>query len=171
MRTLCALVAVLLIGGPVLAGGHRADAPLAFSPVPDYGAPASRPALVADVAGIPSDVRPVRPHRRVRPPALPQDPARALTTRPSTSLRRSGIASWYCCTHGYPTGLYGAAGPALRTGHWRGRTVQVGSGSRMVRVTLVDWCACPDRLIDLYPAAFSRLGPLSRGLLNVKVSW
>lgn len=173
MRTLCLLIALLTIPTTTLAGGtSHADPPLSFHRVPDRWAPASRPTVVADVAGVPSDVRPLRPHRRVRPPTLPQDPARALTGGPSTSLRRSGVASWYCCTRGHPSGYYAAAGPDLRVGRWRGRHVAVrGGNGQTVWVTLIDWCACPKRVIDLYPAAFSRLGPLSRGLLNVKVSW
>jgi rare lipoprotein A (peptidoglycan hydrolase) len=40
-----------------------------------------------------------------------------------------------------------------------------------VVVTLVDWCACPGRVIDLFADAFSHLAPLSRGIVNVQVSW
>ena len=66
------------------------------------------------------------------------------------------------CAHAYPGGLYAAAGPALRVGNWRGRTVTVcGSGS-CVNVKLIDWCACGSgRVIDLYSDAFSRLAPTS----------
>ena len=68
--------------------------------------------------------------------------------------------------------MYAAAGPALRVGDWRGRTVTVTAGGRSVRVTLIDWCACPDgRLIDLYAGAFSRLAPLSRGVVRVTAAW
>jgi hypothetical protein len=38
-----------------------------------------------------------------------------------------GLATWFCCTAGHPSGLYAAAGPALRVGHWRGRVVTVSS--------------------------------------------
>lgn len=35
-----------------------------------------------------------------------------------------------------------------------------------------DWCACPNgRLLDPYSDAFSRLAPLSRGIVKVTVSW
>ena len=89
-----------------------------------------------------------------------------------------GTASWYCkagvsaCHHAYPGGLYAAAGPALRIGSWRGRSVTVcGSGS-CVNVKLIDWCACGSgRVIDLYSDAFSRLAPLSSGTLSVRVTW
>lgn len=91
------------------------------------------------------------------------------------------IASWYClpgpspCSVGYPaTGHYAAAGPALRVGVWRGRWVTVCSPDcshlrGAVLVQLVDSCACPGRLIDLYASAFSWLAPLSRGLVRVEV--
>ena len=90
----------------------------------------------------------------------------------------SGSASWYCkagvssCHVGYSGGLYAAAGPALRVGNWRGRTVTVcGSGS-CVNVKLIDSCACGSgRVIDLYSDAFSRLAPVSVGTLSVRVSW
>jgi hypothetical protein len=176
MRTLGALLAVLLITGPVLAGGRHADEPLAFSAVPDYGAPDARAALVRDVAVIPSDVRPVRPGRRVHAPVLRQiahiSRSAGGSVQPASGLSRRGVASWYCCTRGYPSGLYAAAGPALRVGHWRGRTVWVALDGRSVPVTLIDWCLCGHgRVIDLYPAAFSRLAPLNRGLVKVTVNW
>jgi rare lipoprotein A (peptidoglycan hydrolase) len=95
-----------------------------------------------------------------------------------TGHSRTGSASWYCktgvsvCMSGYPGGLYAAAGPALRVGSWRGRTVRVcGSGS-CVWVTLIDYCACGSgHMIDLYGDAFRRLAPLSAGALHVTVSW
>lgn len=88
-----------------------------------------------------------------------------------------GQASWYCghgsaCTVGFLRGgLYAAAGPALRVGDWRGRIVVVHALGRSVRVRLIDWCACPHRLLDLYRDAFSRLADPSRGLVKVTVSW
>lgn len=67
--------------------------------------------------------------------------------------------------------MYAAAGPSLRHGNWRGSKVQVCTASRCVVVTLIDWCACPGgRVIDLYSDAFTKLAPLSRGVLNVTVS-
>jgi len=97
---------------------------------------------------------------------------------PDTATVVSGKASWYCgagsrCTRGYPaSGLYAAAGPALRVGDWRGRIVTVRSGTRTVRVRLIDFCACGGgRVIDLYRSAFSRLASPSRGVIRVSVSW
>jgi hypothetical protein len=97
---------------------------------------------------------------------------------PDTATVVEGKASWYCgagsrCTRGYPaSGLYAAAGSALRVGDWRGRTVTVRSGSRSVQVKLIDWCFCGGgRVIDLYRSVFSRLGSPSRGVLPVQVSW
>lgn len=60
--------------------------------------------------------------------------------------------------------LRSAMGP-----NWRGKTVSVSSGGRSVNVTLVDYCAHPDRAIDLYYEPMSRLG--GTGILNVTVSW
>ncbi len=178
MRTLCLLIALLTIPMTTLAGGtSHADPPLSFHRVPDRWTPASRPALVRGPADLSPNVRTLPHGRRVQAPLLAEAPARRQDIRerqgsPGLDQRRTGTASWYCCTRGHPSGYYAAAGPDLRVGGWRGRHVAVrGGNGQTVWVTLIDWCACPDRLIDLYPAAFSRLGPLSRGLLNVKVSW
>jgi hypothetical protein len=91
-----------------------------------------------------------------------------------SQVLRVGTASWYClpgrsrCTSGYRyTGMYAAAGPALRIGHWRGRIVLVNG----IRVKLVDWCSCPHRVMDLYASVFKRIAPLSRGLVRVRVTW
>jgi hypothetical protein len=56
-------------------------------------------------------------------------------------------------------------------GQWRGRTVVVAAAGRRIAVTLIDWCACPHRLLDLYSDAFQRLAPLDRGLVKVTVTW
>ena len=89
-----------------------------------------------------------------------------------------GKATWYClpgrsrCTRGYPAGgMYAAAGPSLRVGNWRGRTVIVTAGGQSVAVRLIDTCLCRDgRVVDLYAAAFIRLAPLGTGVLHVSVS-
>lgn len=75
-----------------------------------------------------------------------------------------GVASWY----DDGPGLYGAV-HSWRFGD-RPYRLTVSSGSRSVVVTVRDYCACPDqRVIDLSPAAFSRLAPLSRGLIYVDI--
>lgn len=81
-----------------------------------------------------------------------------------------GVATWY----DDGPGLYGAAGPALRSEGWRGSKVEVCHADRCVVVRLTDWCACRDRpggptVIDLSPDAFRRLAPLSRGVVPVAV--
>jgi hypothetical protein len=81
-----------------------------------------------------------------------------------------GYATWYATG-----GMTGAAGPLLRVGDWRGRTVTV-CAETCIDVTLSDWCACGDRhgkptLVDLSDEAFAALSPLSRGVLPVSVSW
>jgi rare lipoprotein A (peptidoglycan hydrolase) len=87
-------------------------------------------------------------------------------TPKSTSPGITGTASWYPAH-----GLIAAAGPALRTGDWRGRVVVVSANGRAVAVTLSDTCQCyGSRLLDLSDDAFSRLAPLSRGLIQVVVS-
>ncbi len=92
----------------------------------------------------------------------------------------SGPASWYCkpgrsaCTRGYRGGLHAAAGPKVRAmlgSRYRGQAVTVWAGIRRVRVTIVDWCACPGgRVLDLYADAFDNLAPLSRGTVAVRVT-
>jgi hypothetical protein len=89
-----------------------------------------------------------------------------------------GIATWFCktgvstCTHGYPGGMYAAAGGPLRVGNWRGRHVKVCTSSRCITVKLIDWCACGNgHIIDLYSDAFNRLGSTNQGGLSVTVSW
>jgi hypothetical protein len=37
-------------------------------------------------------------------------------------------------------------------------------------VRLTDWCACPQRVIDLDSRSFALLAPLSRGLVTVIVA-
>jgi hypothetical protein len=89
-----------------------------------------------------------------------------------TPLSVKGVASWYCCTAHYGDGLYAAAGRALRAflgPKWRGMRVRVCAASCIV-VRLVDWMANPKALIDLEPAAFRLLAPLSRGLITVRVT-
>jgi hypothetical protein len=88
-----------------------------------------------------------------------------LHPRPPVAITH-GTATWY--SNG--PGIYAAAGPALRHGHWRGRSVQVCTHSRCLTVRLTDWCRCGGgRVIDLSPAAFARLAPLSRGTVRVEV--
>jgi rare lipoprotein A (peptidoglycan hydrolase) len=68
--------------------------------------------------------------------------------------------------------MYAAAGPALRVGDWRGRTVRVCANGTCLDVRLIDWCQCyGSRVIDLYSDAFRRLAPLSEGTISVTVSW
>lgn len=102
--------------------------------------------------------------------------------RPGPYASVSGTSTWYCepgrsrCTRGYgPECLCAAAGSELRAAlgpDWRGRIVTVTAGTRSVAVTLVDTCLCRgERILDLYAAAFRALGPLSRGVMAVTVTW
>lgn len=94
---------------------------------------------------------------------LPSPAARAGT---SDSLATGGIASWY----DDGPGLY-AAVPGWHFGDTRYQlTVCLRQSSSCVTVTVRDFCGCPGgRVIDLSPAAFRRLAPLSRGLIFVTV--
>lgn len=91
---------------------------------------------------------------------------------PPPERASEGRATWYATP-----GLTAAAGPALRHAlgrGWRGSWVRVTSGRRSVVVKLTDWCACfrgdrRERLIDLSDGAFSRLAPLSAGIVRVTV--
>ena len=149
------------------------------APLPsiEYGVPAS-PVKIGDFQEPgrsfeprPDPDQPVRAESVLKATPRPRPPA-----NPSHSVR--GTASWYCqagvsaCHADYPGGMYAAAGPALRVGSWRGRTVTVcGSGS-CVNVKLIDWCACGSgRVIDLYSDAFRQLTPLSSGTVSVQITW
>jgi rare lipoprotein A (peptidoglycan hydrolase) len=148
------------------------------------GAPAPLPSIEYGVPASPAQIGDFHEQTRsFEPRANPDQPVRAEsvlkatpTPKPSHSVR--GTASWYCkagvsvCHSAYPGGLYAAAGPALRVGDWRGRTVTVCGSGNCVNVKLIDWCACGSgRVIDLYSDAFRRLAPLSSGTVSVRVSW
>jgi hypothetical protein len=86
------------------------------------------------------------------------------------TVLQSGVATWYDA----PSPQDAAAGPALRVGDWRGSWVVVRAGDRSVTVRLTDHCWCVDRngrdtLLDLDDVAFSRLAPLSAGVVAVTV--
>jgi rare lipoprotein A len=90
-----------------------------------------------------------------------------------TSLQ-SGTATWFCspssaCTHGYgPSDMVGAIDPTL--GIDEGSIVTVTHDGTTIAVRIVDVCACPgDRLIDLTSGAFSRLAPLSAGVIPIEL--
>ena len=130
---------------------------------------------------------PIRDFGAGHAPVIPDRPtvagpdarARAVSKAPPGRIRARGTATWYCvagvsaCHRSAGSGMYAAAGPALRVGHWRGRRVTVCQGDDdCVRVKLIDWCACEDgRVVDLYGDAFRRLAPLSNGEIRVTVRW
>ena len=137
------------------------------SPSPHRTARARIPPSAARVVPIP------RPTRR---------PSSRSVSSPPPNLDHSvaGIATWFCvpgvsaCTAGYPaSGMYAAAGPGLRIGHWQGRSVLVCGNGHCITVRLIDWCQCGNgaHLIDLYGAAFRRLAPTSAGIVHVTVRW
>jgi hypothetical protein len=178
-------------------GPRSAFDPAALTPIRADGSPS---ALPAQPAGSPAarEIDPVvdfLPNERsfaprpepnlpqsvgviVKPTPTPRPRVASAGTASRTGNSVSGTASWYClpgvsaCHYQYSGGMYAAAGPALRVGNWRGRTVRVCSGGRCVNVKLIDWCQCyGTRVIDLYSDAFRQLGSLSSGTLRVTVSW
>jgi len=185
MRTLTALAlsALLLLSSVTV--GRRADEGVVWvGAVPDR---------VASVGGQDRLAERDRPARRpvVRPlpvsavrstPRLPANPPRAVAKDAGSRQGRiRGQASFYCspahpiCHYRYPVGsMVAAACGRLRDAigpKWRGRVVTVRAGSRSVLVQLVDWCGSSSKTIDLYAAPFQRLAPLSRGVVEVSVSW
>jgi hypothetical protein len=171
---------------------RHAGSPSALAAIP-AGTPA--PVVVEPMADFPADDRSfaprpdpslsqaigviIKPTPTPRPTPRPQIGSTGGGGSPSnTGNAVTGTASWYClsgvsaCHYQYSGGMYAAAGPALRVGAWRGRTVRVCSGGRCVNVKLIDWCQCyGSRVIDLYSDAFRQLGSLSSGTIRVTVSW
>jgi hypothetical protein len=186
MRALALAAVLVLLASPVLAATTDDPPAPSFVRVLVDGRPSAEPARPPGVIVDRLELPPLRPSAR---PVVAVPRLRAIVEgRPvvhradrSRAVRgvasRMGTASWYCggrsaCTRGYPGGLYAAAGPALRVGDWRGRSVLVSAAGRRVAVRLIDWCACPGgRVLDLYRDAFSRLADPSRGLVRVRVTW
>ena len=101
------------------------------------------------------------------PRHVPDRPPHAVTTRIAAHAGVRGTASWYRWHPGEA-----AAGPALRRAlgpRWRGTVVTVTANGHSVRVRLTDWCACPQRVIDIDVRAFARLAAPSRGLVKVTI--
>lgn len=92
----------------------------------------------------------------------------------------AGTATFYCrpgeqgtanCTAGYgPDDLVAAIDPR-DTPFEKGDRVTVTHGSRSITVRIIDVCRCAgSRVIDLTSGAFSRLAPLSRGVIEVSLT-
>ena len=173
------LLAALLVSETSAGHGAPSVEP-SFTPVPTVR-PSVRPVdpgadrVIVDV-GIAVRPMPSRPVVSVPSPRLRTHVQPSVVPVPERG-GVSGTASWYCgngspCTRGYPGGLYAAAGPALRRGDWRGRTVVVSVPGRSVTVTLIDACQCHGtRVLDLYRDAFIRLADPSAGLVKVTVTY
>ncbi len=81
----------------------------------------------------------------------------------------TGQATWYGTG---PGAGHAAAGPELRNAlgpDWRGTRLEVCHAGRCVMVTVDDWCACGDKLIDLSDEDFTELAPLSAGIVRVTI--
>lgn len=90
----------------------------------------------------------------------------------------SVLATWYClagrsrCHHSYPDGpnaFYAAVSRDL--GYLRGRVIHVTYMGRSVDVRAIDCLCSRSGGIDLYADAFRVLAPLSRGKIEVTISW
>lgn len=112
------------------------------------------------------------------PPPLVRQVAHAVRVHPSTRRGQVaghrllvGLSTWYGTGPGAGDA---AAGPRLRHAlgsGWRGTRVRVSRGTRSVVVRLSDWCKCPNNhVIDLSDEDFSRLAPLSRGVIRVAIA-
>lgn len=161
----------------------------AFRPVQDGPratiAPSRAPEVIRDPWLSP------RPSYAARPPnpTAPVIVVPRSTARPNPTSSLTGRASWYCragrsiCMYAHPDGpgadLYAAAGPRLRQAlgsNWRNQRVTVSANGRSVTVVLADWCQCSkgtssEKAIDLYADAFTRLAPLSSGVVRVQIAW
>jgi rare lipoprotein A len=95
---------------------------------------------------------------------------RARQFMPAASRQQSGLATWYS----FGPGAIGACGKPL-VGYYAasktlpcGSTVSVRANGRYVLVTIMDRGPYgPGRILDLAPAAFSKLAPLGAGLVHV----
>lgn len=187
MTRLAAILAAFVLG-LVLGASVTATPPGSPEPLPSL-APVVVPSIpeaphVPGASPLPSPVAATSSPSPTVGASMPATPVPTVTgAAPGHSL--TGTASWYClprsaCTRGYPaTGLFAAAGPALRAAlgpNWRGRVVTARANGRAVRVRLIDWCQCyagtsRERAIDLYASAFRQLAPLSHGVIKVEVRW
>lgn len=101
------------------------------------------------------------------PSPVLDDDGGGIAGLPPTDTLRTGIATWYRDPR--KSGLY-AAVPGWHWGDTPYR-LRVCGGRGCVTVTVSDACGCPGgRIIDLSPLAFSRLAPLSKGVLRVTVT-
>lgn len=172
MRTLTLAAALLILSGCVSASGASHESP---EPVPSFVAVLVDGRASAELRRVIIDrfVPPLRP--RARPIVAVPAPRSVRVDRGVVqgSASRSGRASWY----NDGAGLY-AAVHSWRWGDRRYRLTvcRADDLERCVIVTVRDYCQCyvgtsRERVIDLSPDAFSRLAPLSRGVIKVTVSW
>jgi rare lipoprotein A len=99
------------------------------------------------------------------------------TRAPQAPPAHAGAAGGASCTATYFSGARGAYGPlvglfAAHRSYPGGTKLRVARGGRSVIVTVLDYgpAAWTGHCIDLAPAAFSQLGPLSAGVIGVTVS-
>jgi len=115
--------------------------------------------------------------------------ALSLVFSPAAPPRSVGVASWYDATRNGQSSWYSRAGilnyAAIAGWRWGDkpymlRVCRQDDKTRCVIVTVVDWCGrCNkdaggkwnrnSRILDLSPAAFTKLESLGRGLVRVSI--
>ena len=115
--------------------------------------------------------------------------ALSLVLNPAAPPRSVGVASWYDATRNGQSSWYSRAGiinyAAIAGWRWGDkpymlRVCRQDDKTRCVIVTVVDWCGrCTrdagrewnknSRILDLSPAAFTKLESLGRGLVRVSI--
>lgn len=131
--------------------------------------------LAAQPSGAPTDLSPVVPPsggRRFPAGAPLPPPSPAITEPPAIE---AGLAS-YCAPTPTRCQSWGgdahlAAVPSFRYGDrpYRVTVCRQDDLSRCTTVRVVSFCGCGNKIIDLSPAAFRELAPLSRGIVPVTV--
>jgi hypothetical protein len=137
--------------------------------------PSSPPAPVS-IELPPTDTAPAIALPTSAPPTEPPLVAPATDVRIGTALEgRRGTATWCAPTSTHCHGWGGNAHVgAVRSFGWGDTPYSVAvcvvaTGS-CTNVRVVSYCACPHTLIDLSPAAFEDLAPLSAGRIGVTVT-
>lgn len=162
-----AVLASLVWAAVTNGSGHAPPAPEpSFVPVPS---------MESEVALTVPSAPPVLATPTPRPTAKP---TLTPTIRPTTlgNVRR-GMASYCAPTPKYCQSWGGTARlAAVPTFHYGDRpyvirVCRADNPGRCTTATVVSYCACGNKIMDLSPYAFTRLQPLYRGVVRVVVRW